>query len=148
MSLNISNLESSLALAATVKERKMKHNCPNYLVPYDPHFGIPLLPFALKTTLFYPWLRSNFLWNAINFVRAKDITLIARRNNLKLEFDKNHFVNTFERFDYEPEFRKKHPILHRIYLIAKVFGFKAFLNFLRTLPQCCSLFLKTGMSLN
>ena len=82
----------------------------------------------MKTPLFYPWLRSNFLWNTINFVRAKDITLIARRNNLKLEFDKNHFVNTFERFDYEPEFRKKHPILHRIYMIAKVFGFKAFLK--------------------
>ena len=59
---HISNLESSFeALAAALaKNGKMKHNCPNYLVPYDPHFGIPLLPFAPKKTPFLSMAKEQF----------------------------------------------------------------------------------------
>ena len=28
----------------------MIHMCPNYFVPYEPHFGIPLIPFAPRAT--------------------------------------------------------------------------------------------------
>src|SRR4029078_9138827 len=60
------------------------HTCPNYHVPYEPHFSIPLLPFApaLTVRLWRRHLRINPLWQSLNFITVADLRSYAAQNGL------------------------------------------------------------------
>ncbi len=60
----------------------MVHNCPNYTVPYEPHFGIPLLPLRPASTarVLPSSITSTGLWQSINFVTARDVRRVADRH--------------------------------------------------------------------
>jgi 2-polyprenyl-3-methyl-5-hydroxy-6-metoxy-1,4-benzoquinol methylase len=49
---HVRDVQAALAtLGALLRPgRVMVHNCPNYDVPYEPHFGIPLLPLRPAST--------------------------------------------------------------------------------------------------
>ncbi len=93
----------------------MRHGCPNYRVPYEPHFGLllpPLYPRALG--LLVPSLQRDELWRGLNFVAAPDLQRWAGRHGLRVRFDRGHTYQTFERLETEPSFAEKHPGLYRL----------------------------------
>lgn len=88
----------------------MLHACPNYHVPYEPHFGIPLIPFFPKLTkyLLPSEIRNSALWQSLNFVTTGDLRQIARRNNLVLEFQEGVMYRTLRRLGEDPVFADRH----------------------------------------
>lgn len=110
----------------------MRHGCPNYRVPYEPHFGLPLVPLwprALGWVL--PSLASDELWRGLNFLSAPDLIRWARQQGLEARFDRGHTYQTFERLESEPSFRQKHPQLYRVSRLLRRTGL---LPLLRHLP--------------
>lgn len=119
---HIDNLDEATAALASVlsKNGVMRHNCPNYQVPYEPHFGIPLIPGApRKTAVLSKRLGSDPLWKTINFVTSRRMRKLARENRLEIQFDREHLLNTFLRLGDEPEFREKHPAIYGSYRVLK-----------------------------
>jgi SAM-dependent methyltransferase len=91
------------------------HTCPNYSVPYEPHFGIPLLPFAphLTVGLWRRELRNNPLWRSLNFITATDLRDYAAQNGLEAVFARGAMGQALRRLRREPEFAARHPALLR-----------------------------------
>ena len=119
---HMTNLDESLAVLAKVLKLggRMRHNCPNYLVPYEPHFGIPLVPFRPRCMeILWPRLKNDGLWQSINFITAPRVKRIAHAHGLTVTFDRGHIHKTFERLTTEPAFRAKHLWLARVYRVMK-----------------------------
>src|SRR6185369_16311116 len=70
--------ETVLALSKVLAPGGMMiHTCPNYRVPYEPHFRLLLVPFAPRLTArLIPRLASDPLWQSLNFVTAGDLRRI------------------------------------------------------------------------
>lgn len=65
---------------------RMLHLCPNYRVPYEPHLGRPLVPFAPQLTpKLWPAMAEHEVWPSLNFITAGDLQRLARQANLQLE---------------------------------------------------------------
>ena len=93
----------------------MVHNCPNYSVPYEPHFGIPLLPVRPASTarVLPGTITSTGLWQSLNFVTAREVRRIAARQGAVVSFERGLLGDTMDRFA-EPEFARRHPALARL----------------------------------
>jgi SAM-dependent methyltransferase len=87
------------------------HTCPNYYVPYEPHFGIPLIPLVpgLTVRLWRRELRDNSLWRSLNFVTASDIRRYAFENGLEAVFETGAMGSALRRLRQEPAFAARHP---------------------------------------
>lgn len=89
---------------------RMVHLCPNYVVPYEPHFGVPLLPLAPGLTRFlFPWIvrRLPGVWEELNFITARDARRLAAANGLAVDFDRGVMAAALRRFDEDPLFRER-----------------------------------------
>lgn len=91
------------------------HTCPNYHVPYEPHYGIPLVPVAPHLTPYFGRrrLRSENVWRSLNFITATDLGSYAKRFGLEIVFKSGTFGEAFERLCAEPAFAARHPRLLR-----------------------------------
>lgn len=88
----------------------MVHLCPNYAVPYEPHFGIPLVPFLPRATAFL--YRETIkklpgIWEELNFITASRVKRLARTNRLSISFDRGVLAAAMRRFDQDPLFRER-----------------------------------------
>lgn len=112
------------ALAGCLKVNGiMRHNCPNYAFPFEPHFGIPLWPLKPQMAEWIlPSLRHNPLWRGLNWVTAFSVSRAARTVDLKTIFDRDHVYRTLMRFEKDLRFREKHPVLFRIYQVLSKLG--------------------------
>jgi 2-polyprenyl-3-methyl-5-hydroxy-6-metoxy-1,4-benzoquinol methylase len=96
----------------------MLHNTVNYLIPYEPHFKILLLPFFPRLTeIVRPNLKKSPIWKDLNFITPFQIYSIARQSRLAVKFIPNQLSATIKRFDSDPEFRRRHFRLRK-YLVA------------------------------
>ncbi|MBV9509027.1 MAG: class I SAM-dependent methyltransferase [Caulobacteraceae bacterium] len=87
----------------------MIHMCPNYAMPYDPHFGIPLIPGAPRfTTRLLPSLRNDPVWRSLNFVTLGQIRRIARDTGLVATFRPGMLHQAFARLDADHAFGARH----------------------------------------
>jgi 2-polyprenyl-3-methyl-5-hydroxy-6-metoxy-1,4-benzoquinol methylase len=111
------------------------HTCPNYHVPYEPHYGIPLLPFAPRFTPFLGKRRSESVWRSLNFVTSTDLRAYARRFGLTISFKPGTLGETIERLCAEPAFAARHP--RTLYLVARVIKAAGLSGTLRRLPPSC-----------
>jgi SAM-dependent methyltransferase len=85
---------------------RMVHLCPNYTIPYEPHFRLPLVPFVPSAlALLRPDLRHNDLWRSLNFVTYRDILRYAHECNLTIEFKPGMMLRAFERLRVDSIFR-------------------------------------------
>jgi SAM-dependent methyltransferase len=117
----------------------MAHLCPNYRVPYEPHLGIPLLPFAPRATrrLFPATIeRSADLWASVNFVTASRVRRLARANGLDVEFERGVMYDFVQRLETDPEFadRQKSSAMR----VLRALNRRNALAFLRKLPASVS----------
>lgn len=132
-SVNVLEHIPDLAEAMVAMERvlapggSMVHLCPNYAVPYEPHFSIPLVPLAPRLTgLLFPRVAGHPTWPSLNFVTYREIRRIARRSGLSTTFRPAMMYDAFARLDDDEEFRARHSglvaRLHRLLKRTRVLG--------------------------
>jgi SAM-dependent methyltransferase len=86
----------------------MRHTCPNYAVPYEPHYGIPLVPLKPSFTgAVIPSIARQQLWQSINFVSYDRIVCFCRTHALECRFDEGLLADAFNRIDRDPAFRAR-----------------------------------------
>lgn len=102
---------------------RMVHHCPNYFLPYEPHFGIPLIPLVPGLTRFlFPKTLTRYpgLWQELNFITAGRVKRLSRRFGLKASFDRGVLGKILRRFEDDGVFRDRQGGLAG--LVSKVIG--------------------------
>lgn len=87
----------------------MIHTCPNYIVPYEPHFGLLLVPFAPKVTEYFlhDRLTSTGLWRSLNFVTSGTVSRLAKDVGLNIHFVPRVMYNSILRIGEDPLFAER-----------------------------------------
>lgn len=110
----------------------MVHQCPNYIVPFEPHYNIPLFPFKPEwTQVFLPGLRHKRLWQGLRFTTVGCITRLCARNRLRPVFRKGMIAGAFARVLDDPLFRARKQGFVKI---ARLLRGTGMLKVLRRLP--------------
>ena len=100
----------------------MYHHCPNYIVPFEPHYGIPLIPFFPQITGRLKKVAQEDLWKSVNFLTLPRMKSIARKLDLKIQFRKKVLQETFARLETDKEFAARHSSLVTVYKGMKATG--------------------------
>lgn len=86
----------------------MIHTCPNYRVPYEPHFRMPLLPMRPEATArLRPGLADDPVWQSLNFVTAGDLRRFARRSGLTIQFAPGVLAEVTDRLKRDAAFAQR-----------------------------------------
>lgn len=87
-----------------------RHVCPNYSFPYEPHFFIPLFPFApaLTRVLLPRTVTDSGLWRSLNFVTAGQVRRWAARSAAVVTFDDGVLADAFDRYSSDRIFATRH----------------------------------------
>lgn len=86
----------------------MVHSCPNYRIPYEPHYRMPLVPLAPRlTALARSHLAEEPLWRSLNFITAGDVRRAARRNRLAVHFEAGVLSAAVARLARDPAFARR-----------------------------------------
>ena len=85
-------------------------SCPNYALPYEPHFGIPLVPFrpALTSRLVSDDTSSSDLWQSLNWITHRQLSRWARDRPATVSFERALLTRVSDRLNDDAEFRKRH----------------------------------------
>ncbi len=92
---------------------------PNYDIPYEPHFRIPLVggP-SVSRKLFSKRIGAHEadygeegLWDSLNFVGAGDLLKWSRNEGLTLEIDRSITIRMFDRMRGDASFRQRQGVL-------------------------------------
>jgi len=130
--------EAMKALSSVLSSKgAMIHLCPNYAFPYEPHLGIPLLPFIPeKTRHLRPGIvkRNQRVWDSVNFVTSARIKRLSRKEGLRVSFRPGVMAAFMDRLRHDPIFRDRQPPL--IAAFTRVPGLVAVLaTILRLIPS-------------
>lgn len=110
----------------------MFHTCPNYFIPYEPHFSIPLLPIypSLTRYIFKNKIKHNIkLWGSLNFITYKTINKLSEENGLVVSYKKGVLGEAIGRMYSSKEFSERHGKFARIVIkIITLFRFDKILN--------------------
>lgn len=89
---------------------RMIQSCPNYSVPYEPHFGIPLVPLRPGTTerLLPARITETELWKSLNWITAGGVRRWARQRGATIRFERSTLADALDRLATDPEFGKRH----------------------------------------
>lgn len=111
----------------------MLHMCPNYAIPYEPHFGIPLVPLAPRlTALLAPRITGDPIWPSLNFVTHRQIRKLGRSCGLNATFRPAMLYEAFTRLDADEKFSSRHAgLVARLHRVLRQTGA---LQLLRYLP--------------
>ena len=121
------------ALARVMSHRGIQaHTCANYHVPYEPHFGIPLLPLVPHLTPSIGRWRSRNVWRSLNFITATDLQAYAERFGLTISFKQGTLGEALERLCSEPAFAARHPTI--LYGAARAMKAAGLIGLLKKLP--------------
>jgi len=88
----------------------MVHACPNYTVPYDPHYGMPVfrrLP-KLSKRLFLLSGADEEIWDSLNFICHKQVRRFAAAHNCSITFKKGQIHKALVRLKMDEIFRQRH----------------------------------------
>ena len=112
---------------------QMLHLCPNYNVPYEPHFSKLLVPFKPAWTkyLLPRKIHEHPRWRSINFITYAKITEWASVCNLTVKFDRHIMLDFFNRLDADPLFLNRHKgMLSYTWTFMKITGVRYLLPYL------------------
>lgn len=99
------------AMAAILSEQgNMLHACPNYTVPYEPHYGVPVFRHfrQLSKRLFLGKDRDMEIWNSLNFITCSEISHFCQRSQLSCSFEKSLLYKALKRIEDDPLFETRH----------------------------------------
>lgn len=124
----IYKLDSSLT-----KNGIMIHNVPNYIFPYEPHFGIFFFPIFPKkmSILISTKITNTDLWESINFINVFDIKSYAKKANAIVKFEKELMYKAINRIEVDKEFSKRHIKISKIVRVLRKIGV---MNLVKILP--------------
>lgn len=88
----------------------MAHICANYAFPYEPHFGVPLIPGVPKyTELLLPAkISESELWRSLNFITYGRVQKLCRAHGLVAEFATGLLYDQLVRLGADETFRARH----------------------------------------
>jgi len=89
---------------------------PNYNIPYESHFGLPILfskvftgkVFKAKIAKYESEYLCSGLWDSLNFIKTSDVISFARDYELNIKIDRNITRRMFKRFSSDPQLAKRH----------------------------------------
>ena len=124
---HIQNLDNAFSRITSVlaASGQMVHLCPNYTVPYEPHFAIPLLPLFPRATRFLFRTRLKMypgLWEELNFVTAGRVEWLARKCNLEVSFDPAVMGGSLRRFKDDSVYHERHRSIAMMQRIIEMAG--------------------------
>jgi 2-polyprenyl-3-methyl-5-hydroxy-6-metoxy-1,4-benzoquinol methylase len=137
---HIPDWQSALTALTTVlsSEGKMLHSCPNYTIPYEPHYGVPVFRHfrKLSQTLFLPKTADTDIWNSLNFITCFSIKKLCKQNAFSCNFKQGLLFEAFRRIQVDPVFKERHQgiIVHVASLMMK----PPFRQLIQNLPACFS----------
>jgi 2-polyprenyl-3-methyl-5-hydroxy-6-metoxy-1,4-benzoquinol methylase len=110
---HMADLDAAFAGMARVlsPQGAMIHLFPNYTVPYEPHFGIPLVPFFPRATavLYRRQISAaEDLWRSLNFITIRRFARLSRQHELSVEFRHGVLYDFLRRFADDPIFAARH----------------------------------------
>lgn len=114
---HIPNLEESMeklkqCLSAS---GKMIHRCPNYAVPFEPHYNILLIPgFPRWTEYCRPFLKKESLWKDLHFTTVGEMKKLARQLGLTIHFQSGMYQWVLNRLLQDPIFRERKKFFYKI----------------------------------
>lgn len=94
----------------------MVHSCANYSFPFEPHFGIPLVPMfpRLTSKLLPQSIVSSGLWQSLNFINFSQVKRNSRRNQMICRFRKGTMSKSIKRLRLDQEFSERHVAISRL----------------------------------
>jgi hypothetical protein len=103
----------------------MWHTCPNYVFPYEPHYGLPLLPLFPRATgwILPKKIADDELWRSLNFITYFWLKDLARANGLSISFRSGTMKEALDRLDTDVEFAARQSgIASKIHRLLKAMG--------------------------
>ena len=113
----------------------MIHSCPNYFVPYEPHFGIPLIPLWPRTTQrLFPKKVKKYpgIWDELNFITARRVKRLARANGLRAHFARGVLAQNLRRVECDERFSQRQG--HLASFVQKCTYLPGFISLLEKMP--------------
>ena len=87
---------------------RMIHTCPNYRVPYEPHYRIPLIPgWPALTGLIARRARREPTWESLNWITAGDVKRAARRHAFSARFQPGELAVAVDRLRGDDAFARR-----------------------------------------
>ncbi len=88
----------------------MVQSCPNYTFPYEPHFGVPLIPFAPQVTsrVLPERITSTGLWKSLNWVTVRGVRNWAQGRDARITFASGKLASALERLTTDADFGDRH----------------------------------------
>ena len=89
--------------------------CPNYAVPYEPHFAIPIIGgpqmtrrlFRKRIAAVEERADSAGLWESLNFISVPALESHCKARGIHVVFDRGVMARMLDRLDTDPEFAKR-----------------------------------------
>jgi 2-polyprenyl-3-methyl-5-hydroxy-6-metoxy-1,4-benzoquinol methylase len=100
----------------------MQHHCPNYIIPFEPHYGLPLVPMFPQLVGKIKGVSKENLWRSLNFITVPQVKKIAKRLKMEISFQQKAMKDSFVRLEADKEFAKRHPALVKAYPVLKALG--------------------------
>ena len=102
--------------AALSPDGIMVHSCANYSFPFEPHYGIPLVPFAPRLTRFFvsSKTRDDGVWRSLNFVTARQVRKSSESNGMVCLFRQGTMSASIRRLASDHQFAGRHALLARL----------------------------------
>lgn len=133
------------------KEGRAVILCPNYAVPYEPHFAIPILLSPSVTHAVFSGhiertelaLSAQGLWVSLNFISVPKLAKFCSINGIDVMFDKTIVARMIGRLQSDPEFAKRQ---RKIAVIARLLERIGIVRLLSVFPAACSPYMKATLS--
>ena len=107
---HVLDMEASFeAMEAVLSEQgQMVHRCPNYSIPFEPHYNLPLVPGAPRLTeKVFRRLKGDPLWEELQFTTIGSIRRICHKYGMKPVFQRGMYRWAFERILNDPTFKSR-----------------------------------------
>jgi 2-polyprenyl-3-methyl-5-hydroxy-6-metoxy-1,4-benzoquinol methylase len=129
---------------------------PNYNVPVEPHFMLPILYnkrithkiFKNSIINYEKEHEKNGLWDSLNFIKPLDIKKYFEKKNFEIKNDKEYFARlivalTNNSLNKDINFKRKINLMHKLLIsLSKIFIFLKLFNLFKFLPIFCHPFIK------
>lgn len=105
------------AVATLAPKGKLVVSCPNYAIPYEPHFGIPLVPIKpqLTSRILPSRITQSGLWQSLNWITLRGVRRWADQRDVTVSFEQGLLARVFDRLNDDEEFGKRHgPVLRSV----------------------------------
>jgi SAM-dependent methyltransferase len=124
---HISDVERALTNLNNAVSRHgiMIHSCANYSFPFEPHFGIPLLPGVpnLTSRILPKSITQTGLWKSLNFIKLAQVKRNVRRNGMACVFRSGTMSKSVRRLQIDEKFAERHRFISWIVSIPILFKF-------------------------